>query len=194
MKTAGPLLITHSGLSGPGILRLSAWGARELAERDYHFSIRVNWLPDVDVLSGLKTAREESGKRRIEIRSPFPELPKRLWSRLVAAAGIEPEKTWSELSKRDRKALVDQLTNAEFKVEGKSLNKEEFVTCGGVRLKEIDMRTMESKLCPGLYFAGEVIDVDGITGGFNFQNAWTSGWLAGSASASTRGSRSPGLE
>jgi len=183
LKATGPLLITHTGMSGPGILRLSAWGARELAARNYRFELQVDWLPDVDVLSELKRMRETSGRRQIENRSPFSVIPKRLWANLVRAAGIPTERTWADLTKQDRNALLNQLTRSKFSVQGKSLNKEEFVTCGGVRLSEIDLRTMESKLCPGLYFAGEVIDVDGITGGFNFQNAWTSGRLAGLACA-----------
>ena len=184
LASSGPLLITHHGVSGPGILRLSAWGARELAESDYRFVLQVNWLPAVNVAEVLAAQRETSGKRKIETRSPFPEIPKRLWIQLVAAAQISPEQTWAELTKVQRKALVAQLTRAEFDVVGKSLNKDEFVTCGGVRLKKINPKTMESRLCPGLYFAGEVTDVDGITGGFNFQNAWTSGYLAGVAAAS----------
>ena len=183
LASSGPLLITHNGVSGPGILRLSAWGARELAELNYRFTLQVNWLPQVDVTEVLSGQRESAGKRQIETRSPFPEIPKRLWVRLVAAAEIAAEQTWAELTKVQRKALVAELTRAEFRVVGKSLNKDEFVTCGGVRLKEINPKTMESRRCPGLYFAGEVTDVDGITGGFNFQNAWTSGHLAGVACA-----------
>ena len=183
LKSRGPLLVTHSGVSGPGILRLSAWGARELATRGYRFSLNVNWLPGVDVVSHLKSAREESGTRQIETRSPFPQIPKRLWLRFVQAAGVSDGQTWAQLTKTQRAALVEQLTSAVFQVDGKSLNKDEFVTCGGATLSEIDLRTMESKSCPGLYFAGEVIDVDGITGGFNFQNAWTTGYIAGTSSA-----------
>lgn len=186
LKSTGPLLVTHSGVSGPGILRLSAWGARELAARDYRFTLKVNWLPGIDVVAELRTLREGSGKRQIESRSPFPQIPRRLWARLVQAAGISADQTWARLTKTERGALVRQLTEAEFEVVGKSLNKEEFVTCGGVRLSEIDSKTMQSKLCPGLYFAGEVMDVDGITGGFNFQNAWTSGYLAGLACVESR--------
>ena len=183
LRSAGPILVTHVGLSGPGILRLSAWGARELASLDYRFTLRVNWLPGCDVVAELNRLRETAGKRRIDARSPFAELPKRLWVRLAEAAGISNAQTWAELTKHQRRALDDQLVRCEFAVDGKSLNKEEFVTCGGVRLREIDWRTMQSKLCPGLYFAGELIDVDGITGGFNFQNAWTTGRIAGSAIA-----------
>ena len=184
LKSTGPLLVTHSGLSGPGILRLSAWGARELAACDYRFRLQVNWVPGVDVVATLDEQRESSGKRQVENRSPFPSIPKRLWARIVAAAGVSEDQTWSSVTKKERRALSDQLFRAEFRVDGKSLNKEEFVTCGGVRLSEIDMRSMQSKLCEGLYFAGEVIDVDGITGGFNFQNAWTSARIAGLASVS----------
>jgi len=183
LASKGPLLITHHGVSGPGILRLSAWGARDLAANNYHFTLQVSWLPGVDVAGVFQKQRETAGKQRIETRSPFAEIPKRLWMRLVEAAGIPAEQTWADLTKVQRKALVAELTRAEFAVIGKSLNKDEFVTCGGVRLKEVNPTTMESRICPGLYFAGEVTDVDGITGGFNFQNAWTSGHLAGVAAA-----------
>ncbi|MEZ5323843.1 MAG: NAD(P)/FAD-dependent oxidoreductase [Verrucomicrobiales bacterium] len=179
LASSGPLLVTHWGVSGPGILRLSAWGARDLAALDYRFTLRVNWLPGIDVPARLNQLRENSGKRQIGGRSPFPEIPKRLWAQLVAGAGIDPAQTWARLSKIEQLALIGQLTNAEFAVDGKSTNKEEFVTCGGVRLRDINLKTMQSKVCPGLYFAGEVIDVDGITGGFNFQNAWTTGHIAG---------------
>jgi predicted Rossmann fold flavoprotein len=191
LASSGPLRISHGGVSGPGILRLSAWGARELAALDYRFLLEVNWLPGVDVLEALKSLREGSGKRQIESRSPFASIPRRLWARLVDAAGISSEQTWANLTKVERKALVDQLTRGEFAVEGKSLNKDEFVTCGGVRLREIDFKTMQSKVCSGLYFAGEVIDVDGITGGFNFQNAWTTGRLAGLACAQSGSTAKP---
>jgi len=184
LESSGPLLITHWGVSGPGILRLSAWGARELAARDYRFVLRVNWLPGIDVHAELKRCRDGSGKRQVAARSPFPAIPKRLWARLADAAGIGGEQTWARLEKSARLCLAKQLADAEFQVDGKSTNKEEFVTCGGVRLTDIDLKTMGSKICPGLYFAGEVIDVDGITGGFNFQNAWTSGRIAGLAIAS----------
>lgn len=183
LKSSGPLLITHNGLSGPGILRLSAWGARELAGRSYRFPLEVDWLPGVDVQAELERQRQVAGRRQILGRSPFEAIPKRLWATLVAAAEITPEQTWAELTKAQRLGLVRQLNASTFEVGGKSLNKDEFVTCGGVDLREIDLRTMESKRCPGLYFAGELLDVDGITGGFNFQNAWTSGHIAGRASA-----------
>lgn len=186
LVSSGPLLITHHGVSGPGILRLSAWGARDLADVGYRFTLQVNWLPGVEgaaVAEVFSGQRESAGKQKIETRCPFPVIPKRLWVRMIEAAGIPLEQTWADLNKNQRKALVSELTRAQFVVVGKSLNKDEFVTCGGVRLKEINPKTMESRLCPGLYFAGEVTDVDGITGGFNFQNAWTSGYLAGVAAA-----------
>ena len=181
LRASGPLLITHWGLSGPGILRLSAFGARELAAIGYKFTLRIDWLPGLDVGARLQQARQDSGKRQIGARSPFPEIPKRLWSRLVRGAGIAGDQIWARSTKTELLDLANQLRHSEFAVDGKSMNKEEFVTCGGVRLRDIDLRGMGSKRCPGLHFAGEVIDVDGITGGFNFQNAWTSGFLAGSA-------------
>lgn len=183
LTSSGPVLITHWGLSGPGILRISAWGARELAGRDYRFDISVNWLPDADPAAVIAENRLSEAKRQLSSRSPFPAVPKRLWLGLLAAAGVSAATTWSQLSKAEATELVRQLTGSIFTVTGKSTNKDEFVTCGGVSLNEIDFRTMESKLIPGLYFAGEVIDVDGITGGFNFQNAWTNGFHAGSAIA-----------
>ncbi len=182
----GPLLITHHGLSGPGILKLSAWGARQLHEKEYRFQIKINWLPDI-ALSELETSltakRQTWGKRRVRGHSPFETIPKRLWDRLCEAAGITTEIIWSQLGKDSTRQLISELNAGSFQVSGKSINKDEFVTCGGVKLKDVNLKTMESKLQPGLYFAGEVLDIDGITGGFNFQNAWTSGYLAGSAIA-----------
>ncbi|MEM9175130.1 MAG: NAD(P)/FAD-dependent oxidoreductase [Myxococcota bacterium] len=186
LVSEGPTLITHDGLSGPAILKLSAWGARELAATGYRFTLQVNWLPKVDVEAVFRSQRERAGRQRMETRSPFPEIPKRFWSRLLAAAGIAPEQTWADLTKAKRQQLVGELVRGEYPVAGKNLNKDEFVTCGGVRLEEIDPKTMESCVCPGAYFAGEVTDVDGITGGFNFQNAWTGGHLAGVAAAAAR--------
>lgn len=183
LASSGPVLITHWGLSGPGILRISAWGARELAARGHRFDISVNWLPDVDVASVIAETRLSEAKRRLARRSPFDAVPKRLWLRLLDAADVSGEATWSQLSKAQAARVADQLTVSTFSVIGKATNRDEFVTCGGVSLDEIDFRTMESKLVPGLYFAGEVIDVDGVTGGFNFQNAWTTGFHAGSAVA-----------
>lgn len=183
LRGSGPVLITHWGLSGPGILKISAWGARELAERGYRFDISVNWLPDADPAAVVAEKRLNEGKRQLSSRSPFDAIPRRLWQRLLAAADVPSTTTWSQLSKTQATRLLSQLTASTFTVSGKSTNKDEFVTCGGISLDEIDFRTMESKLVDGLYFAGEVIDVDGITGGFNFQNAWTNGFHAGSAIA-----------
>jgi predicted Rossmann fold flavoprotein len=183
LRSSGPVLITHWGLSGPGILKISAWGARELAERDYRFNISVNWLPDADPAAVVAEKRLSEAKRQLSSRSPFASLPKRLWLRFLAAADVPETMTWSQLSKAQTNQLLSQLTASTFAVNGKSTNKDEFVTCGGISLNEINFQTMESKLVPGLYFAGEIIDVDGVTGGYNFQNAWTSGFHAGSAIA-----------
>lgn len=182
LRERGPLLITHNGISGPVVLRLSAWGARVLAERDYKFSIRINWLPDVHVEEELQARRTTQPKRHV-INSPITPLPNRLWEQLVRAAGVPNETIWTNLAREHAKALVEILTRCELPVEGKTLNKDEFVTCGGVRLQEINFKTMESRLVPHLYFAGELLDIDGITGGFNFQSAWTTGWIAGHAMA-----------
>jgi predicted Rossmann fold flavoprotein len=179
----GALLVTHWGLSGPAILRLSAWGARALHAKNYSFSLQINWLPDVDE----KTIATELEKRRnsqpakLVVNWPMAPLPARLWEQLVLAAGLANDLRWSGLSRAGQHQLIQQLLRSEFPVTGKSLNKDEFVTCGGVKLNEVNFKTMESRICPGLYFAGEVLDIDGITGGFNFQSAWTTGWLAGKA-------------
>jgi len=183
LKSRGPVLITHWGLSGPGILKISAWGARELADRDYRFDISVNWLPDADPEAVVAEKRSSEAKRQLSSRSPFESIPKRLWLRLLAAAEVPDITTWSQLSKTQATRLLGQLITSSFAVSGKSTNKDEFVTCGGIALDEINFQTMESKLVHGLYFAGEVIDVDGVTGGFNFQNAWTNGFHAGAAIA-----------
>ena len=167
-------------MSGPGILKISAWGARELAERGYRFDISVNWLPEIDPAAVVAEKRLSEAKRQLSSRSPFDSIPKRLWVRLLAAADVPDTTTWSQLSKTQAARLLSQLTTSTFTVSGKSTNKDEFVTCGGISLDEIDFRTMESKLIQRLYFAGEVTDVDGVTGGFNFQNAWTTGFHAGS--------------
>ncbi|ESU29673.1 hypothetical protein FLJC2902T_01460 [Flavobacterium limnosediminis JC2902] len=183
LKASGPLLITHWGMSGPGILRLSAWGARELAAKNYQFTLQVNWLNDTDfeeTLDILKNLKEENAKKLIMKFCPF-EFPKRLWESLVFASGISAETKWTDLSKKQLTALANQLTNGQFQVNGKSTFKEEFVTAGGINLKEIDFKTMQSKLHDNLYFAGEILNIDAITGGFNFQNAWTGGFLAARA-------------
>ena len=177
--------MTHWGLSGPAILRLSAWGARELHAAHYRFTLVVNWAGPRTVeqaRAALEGDRAADPRRQVPTANPFG-LPARLWERLVAAAGIAPGATWASVPNELLRALAGQAAASEFAVTGKSLNKEEFVTCGGVCLGEVDMATMESRVCPGLYFAGEVLDIDGITGGFNFQSAWTTGWHAGRAMA-----------
>ena len=183
LSASGPLLITHWGMSGPGILRLSAWGARELADKNYQFALLVNWLNDIDLeeaVDVLKNLKEEHTKKTIIKKSPF-EFPNRLWETLVLASGISEETKWADLSKKQLTQLAEQLTNGVFQVNGKSTFKEEFVTAGGVDLKEINFKTMESKLLPNLYLAGEVLNIDAITGGFNFQNAWTGGFIISEA-------------
>ena len=185
MREHGPLLITHNGISGPAVLRLSAWGARILHERDYHFRLRVNWIPKVnetELRAEIQSRRETQPNRRVN-NSPIGALPVRLWEKLVANAGISPETIWTSLTRAGTNELIRELRATELEVDGKSLNKDEFVTCGGVRLREINFKTMESRVTPNLYFAGELLDVDGITGGFNFQAAWTTGWIAGHAMA-----------
>lgn len=179
LKASGPLLITHWGMSGPGILRLSAWGARELADKNYQFTLQVNWLNDLDfdtVLEDLKQIKEENSKKLASKFCPF-DFPKRLWESLLLASGISLDTKWADVSKKQMTDLVNQLINGQFQVNGKSTFKEEFVTAGGIDLKEINFKTMESKLHRNLYFAGEILNIDAITGGFNFQNAWTGGFI-----------------
>jgi predicted Rossmann fold flavoprotein len=183
LKERGPLLVTHWGLSGPAILKLSAWGARTLHDCGYRFTLRVNWAPSFNAdtaRAALEAARTASPKKQVATWCPLG-LPLRLWERLVVASGLAADAIWNGVGNPALRALAAQVCEGEFSVNGKSLFKEEFVTCGGVRLAEVDFKTMESRLAPGLYFAGECLDVDGITGGFNFQNAWTTGWLAGRA-------------
>jgi predicted Rossmann fold flavoprotein len=185
LRDSGALLVTHTGLSGPAILRLSAWGARALHTANYQFTLRVNWLPRLDheALAAELDSRRAAQPARLVVNAPLPPLPSRLWERLVLAAGIPRETRWAELSRSARHQLIQQLTGTQLEVAGKSLNQEEFVTCGGVRLSEVNFKTMESRLCPGLHFGGELLDIDGVTGGFNFQAAWTTGWIAGKAMA-----------
>jgi predicted Rossmann fold flavoprotein len=185
LKESGPLLITHWGLSGPAILKLSAWGARDLAKVGYEFPVSINFTGTRTreaLLKELSVVRERNPRKQITTWSPL-DMPQRLWERLVTSSGISATAPWAQVGNAALASLAAQLTAAEFKVVGKSLFKEEFVTCGGVKLSEVDFRTMESRACPGLHFAGEVLDIDGITGGFNFQSAWTTGWLAGQAMA-----------
>ena len=179
----GPLLITHRGFSGPAILRLSAWEARRLQQQQYDFEIAINWLNDWSehqVREYFTQLRKQQGATPIK-RKVFDTLPRRLWERIVATAGISDTTQWSQLSKAMEIKLIQELIAARFSVRGKTTNKDEFVTCGGICLKEVDFRTMESRKVSGLYFAGECLDIDGITGGFNFQAAWTTGRIAGEA-------------
>jgi len=183
LEASGPLLITHWGMSGPGILRLSAWGARELSDRKYQFAIEVNWLNEITLEEAeerLKELKLEHSKKAVSKKSPF-EFPNRLWESLVFASEISEETNWADLTKKQLQNLALQLTKGEFQVNGKSTFKEEFVTAGGIDLKEINFKTMESKIHDNLFFAGEIINVDAITGGFNFQNAWTGGFIVAEA-------------
>jgi predicted Rossmann fold flavoprotein len=180
LSSKGPLLITHWGMSGPAILRLSAWGARQLATNNWQFAIVVNWLPEYNE----NTLREQFQQLRFDIaaqkigsRNPF-NLPQRLWQYLLQECGIDEEKRWADLPVKEQNKLISHCCAQEFKVQGKTTFKEEFVTAGGVQLSEIDVNTMQSKVMPNVFFAGEILDVDGITGGFNFQHAWTSGFIA----------------
>ena len=180
----GPVLITHWGMSGPGILKLSAWGARELAQREYMFTVQINWVgtPTEQAVQGsLDEALVEIRKKKLANACPF-ELPRKFWEYLLRRAGCDPNITWSDLNKKDRNRLVNTLFNDAYHVQGKTTFKEEFVTAGGVTLDDVDFNTMQSRVAPGLYFAGEVLDIDGVTGGFNFQAAWSTGFVAGKLS------------
>jgi len=185
LRERGALLLTHWGLSGPVILRLSAWGARALHGLNYQFPLQINWLPHLhaDAVAAELKSRQSAQPARLVVNVPVTPLPARLWEQIVLAAGIARDTRWAALSRAAQHQLVQHLIRTEFPVTGKSMNKDEFVTCGGVRLGEVNFKTMESKVCPGLFFAGELLDIDGITGGFNFQAAWTTGWLAGKAMA-----------
>ena len=185
LESEGPLLITHWGMSGPGILKLSAWGARDLNDRNYQFSILVNWVPGFNqesISEELTRLKESSAKQKVIKYAQF-ELPKRLWIKLVKASGIPEDEVWANVSKKQLDQLAFQLCKGEFSVNGKSTFKDEFVTAGGVDLKEIDFKTFRSKKYENLYLAGEVLNIDAITGGFNFQNAWTGGFIAAKAIA-----------
>lgn len=180
LAETGPVLVTHWGLSGPAVLRLSAWGARELAERKYDFSISVNWLPEFNEQSArtaLQSLRMEAPQKKVHAHHNF-DLPQRLWQFLCEVSGINAAMRWADLPAVSQNKLVSNLTAHVFQVQGKTTFKEEFVTSGGIKLSEVDPNTMQSRKLPGLYFAGEILDVDGITGGFNFQHAWTSGYVA----------------
>ncbi|SYZ73427.1 conserved hypothetical protein [Candidatus Zixiibacteriota bacterium] len=185
LKQVGPMLITHWGLSGPAVLKLSAWGARWLHESNYQANLTINFIPErtkEQISHTFQSYRRKHGRKEVGGESPFP-VPRRYWQRLVQMSGIPKEQKWSNLTREAESYLLGQLTNAEFAITGKGIFKDEFVTCGGVSLKGIDFKSMQSRIVPGLFMAGEILDIDGITGGFNFQSAWTTGWLAGKAMA-----------
>jgi len=176
----GPLLITHWGMSGPVVLKISAIAARELADRNYEFPVMINWLGDItdaDMRETLVQLRKEHGKQRVQNKCPF-DLPKRLWEYQLEQCGIKDDTRWGDLPAAEQNKLTERLLRDIYNVKGKTTFKEEFVTCGGVNLAEIDPQTIESRIAPGIYFAGEILDADGITGGYNFQHAWSSGWIA----------------
>ncbi|RYZ24154.1 MAG: NAD(P)/FAD-dependent oxidoreductase [Chitinophagaceae bacterium] len=180
LSEEGPVLITHWGLSGPAVLRLSAWGARELAQGQYNFRVHVHWSPEqgeADLKAAVAEARRLHPQKKV-LNHNITGLPARLWQYLLQQAGIGDEQRFADLPAKSENALIRHLSDSVFEVKGKTTFKEEFVTAGGIQLAEIDANTMMSRKVPGLYFAGEVMDVDGITGGFNFQHAWTSGWIA----------------
>ncbi len=176
----GPLLITHWGMSGPVVLRTSAYAARELHERKYDFQILVNWLgatTEAELKETFLYLRREQGKQFVQQKNPF-ELPKRLWEYIIKDCEVKADTRWGDLPAGQQNKLTEHLLRDVYHVKGKTTFKDEFVTCGGIKLTEVNAQTMESKLVPGLFFAGEILDVDGITGGFNFQHAWSSGWIA----------------
>lgn len=188
LEYEGPILVTHWGVSGPAVLKLSAWGARRLHELQYESTALVSWVPahtEETLRQWLHTFRDQNGRKTVE-SNPLFGLPQRLWRTLTEQAGIGPEVRWSELPAKLQNRLIESLLRTPLPVRGKTTYKEEFVTCGGVVLGEVNMQTMESRRVPGLYFAGEVLDIDGITGGFNFQAAWTTGFLAGRAMGAHR--------
>ena len=180
LQQRGPVLVTHWGLSGPAVLKLSAWAARELAHKNYHFTIQVNWLPKYNENSlkeKIQQIRFDIASQKIINRNPFA-LPARLWEYFLQQCGINAGSRWADLPAKEQNKLIKILCAQELEVKGKTTFKEEFVTAGGIQLSEIDVNTMQSKIVPHLFFAGEVIDVDGVTGGFNFQNAWTTAWIS----------------
>jgi predicted Rossmann fold flavoprotein len=180
-KSSGPLLITHWGLSGPAVLKLSAFGARFLADKNYQYNVKVNWLSASfqHTLNQLKIKKKQASKKQVFLKSGFQEIPKRLWENLLIFSEIKKEQRWADLSNKQLESLTDQLTNSIFNANGKTTFKEEFVTAGGVDLKEVNFKRFESKKHKNLFFAGEVLDIDAVTGGFNFQNAWTGGYIVG---------------
>ena len=186
LEASGPLLITHWGMSGPAILKLSAFGARVLAKKNYEYKVQVDWLsrPTHKIVNVLLNLKKKHSKKQVIVRSPFEEIPKRLWERFVLATTIKTTFNWADVSHDQIDDLANQLTKSIFTAKGKSTFKEEFVTAGGVDLKEINFKNFESKLQNNLFFVGEVLNIDAVTGGFNFQNAWTGGWLCAKALAS----------
>lgn len=191
LRQTGPMLVTHWGLSGPAVLKLSAWGARVLADLAYRATLTINFVPTLTparVREELLAFKVAHRRRRVQSERRAG-IPSRYWARLVHHAGIAEDAVWTNVSNQALGALVAELTAAQFVMTGKGVFKDEFVTCGGVRLKEVDFQTLESKRVPGLYLAGEILDIDGITGGFNFQSAWTTGWLAGRAAGRITGGR-----
>jgi predicted Rossmann fold flavoprotein len=183
IEYTGPLLCTHWGLSGPVILKLSAWAARELYNAKYQMPVKLNWVPDFseeELKQLFSQIKNKYSARLVSGEIPFP-LPKQLWKKLLSLADIEEECRWSSFSHKHMHALIQQLRATNLSIHGKTTYKQEFVTCGGVALEEVNFKTMESRCCPGLFFAGEVLNIDGVTGGFNFQNAWTTSWIAGQA-------------
>ena len=180
VKTQGPLLITHWGMSGPAILKASAFAARELANRQYQFTIRIQWTEENTkaIYTRLIDIVQQFPYKQIGKHKPF-EFPQRLWSYLLEKTNILPQRNWNEVGEKNLHRLVERLTNDHYQVEGKTTFKEEFVTCGGISLNEVNLKTMESKVAKGIFFAGEVLDIDAITGGYNFQAAWSGGFVAG---------------
>jgi hypothetical protein len=181
IKSKGPLLITHWGMSGPAILKLSSYGARTLGDINYKFKIQVNWLNETNnekIITELLEISRNNSKKTISNTKPFP-IPERLWVYLLNKSGVLAERKWGELGKKSINKLVSTFTNDVYQVSGKTTFKDEFVTCGGISLESVDLKTMQSKVCKNLYFAGEVLDIDAITGGYNFQAAWTTGYIAG---------------
>lgn len=182
-KQMGPILVTHWGLSGPAIIKLSAWAARDLSEASYQLPLVVNWVPGYrePAIEATVMGVQSSSKKWISSQSLFPEISNRLWGYLVQKSIGNGNVPWIETGKKQIRSLVEVLVRDRYQVAGKGVFKEEFVTCGGIPLDEVNFKTMESRICPGLYFAGEVLDIDGVTGGFNFQNAWTTAVIAGNA-------------
>ncbi|TCP23715.1 hypothetical protein EV195_108188 [Tenacibaculum skagerrakense] len=185
LENNGPLLITHWGMSGPAVLKLSAFGARILADKNYKYSVSVNWLSksEEEITETLLDLKKVNARKQIGLKSPFAEIPRRLWERLIIGSSISLQQNWADISKNQLIALAQQLTGATFNADGKSTFKEEFVTAGGIDLKEINFKRFESKLHKNLFYVGEILNIDAVTGGFNFQNAWTGGWICANAIA-----------